>query len=486
VSTEGVVFVDRERELAELRALADRGGPALALVYGRRRVGKTYLLDRAWAGRRVFYYLAANSTAAINRRELVDGLSAAFGLDLVPEDYPTWRSVFRQLVALADREPLVVVLDEFQYLMGQADDDVVSQLVAVWDREVGDRNLTLVLCGSEVGTMERLRAGDSPLYGRINWSARILPFDYRVAARMLPGRGAREWAYAYGVFGGTPRFLAAVREGDDLEARIREVVLSPRGEVHLQLATVIQQEQGIREPGDYQAVLRAVAEGRTETNAIATATGLQDRPYVVRRALEVLESLQLVRRERNFRAGGRAPWRTRIADPAIQFWYRFVQPNRSRLERGEVDGVWVAAVRPYLDQHMGWSVFEGMAADAFRRYHETWGWTGAREWARWEGQDRTRRGIELDIVAELDDGRILTGEVKWSSTPVDVDVHFDLKRDLRDLAHSGQGWAKDALDPERSAGHVYFSAAGFTDHFRERAEREGNVRLIDLERMYGP
>jgi len=76
--------------------------------------------------------------------------------------------------------------------------------------------------------------------------------------------------------------------------------------------------------------------------------------------------------------------------------------------------------------------------------------------------------------------------VKWSSAPVDVDVHFDLKRDLRDLAHSGQGWAKDALDPERSAGHVYFSAAGFTDHFRERAEREGNVRLIDLEMMYGP
>lgn len=478
------MFVDREWELAELGGLADRPEPTLALVYGRWRVGKTYLLDRAWGGRRVVYYLAAEATPGVNRRELVETIAGATGRAIEAEDHPTWRSVFRLLVGLAEREPLVVVLDEFQYLLG-GKDDIASQLVAVWDREVGDRNLTLVLCGSEVGTMEGLQAGGSPLYGRIGWSVRLGPFDFLDAASMVPRRPRREQAYVYGIYGGTPRFLAAVREGDDLAARTRESVLSPRGEVHLQLATIIRQERGIREPGEYLAVLKAVADGRTGTNEIAGAAGLTDRPHTARRALEVLEDLMLVRRERNFRAGGRAPWRNRVADHALQFWYRFVHPNRSRLERGEVDGVWAAEVEPFLDQYMGWSVFESMVAEAFRRFHGRWGLPGARDWSRWEGQDRNRRSIEIDLAAELDDGRLLTGEVKWSSSPVDVDVHHGLVRDLEDLAASGQGWAGDALDPDRSAGHLYVSSGGFTDHFRERAEQAGNVRLLDLEALYG-
>lgn len=478
------MFVDRARELQELRELADGRGPSLALVYGRRRVGKTYLLDHAWSGRRVLYYLAADATAGINRRELLEAFAALTGRGVEVEDHPTWRSVFRLLAGEAEREPLVVVLDEFQYLLG-GEEEIASQLVAVWDREVGDRPLTLVLCGSEVGTMEGLRSGGSPLYGRINWSARLRPFDYLDAAAMVPGRAWRECAYIYGIYGGTPRFLAALGEDGELAARTRGLMLSPRGEVHLQLATIIQQERGIREPGDYQAVLKAVANGRTETNEIAAAAGMQDRPYAVRRALELLENLHLLRRDRNFRASTRAPWRNRIADNALQFWYRFVHANRSRLERGEVDAVWSNSVEPYLDDYMGWSVFEGMAAESYRRHHDAWGLPGAREWTRWEGQDRNRRSIEIDMVAELDDGRILTGEVKWSSAPADVDVHLELLRDLEDLAASGQGWAREALDAPRSAGHLYVSAAGFTDHFRKRAAREGNIHLVDLAAMYG-
>jgi hypothetical protein len=103
-----------------------------------------------------------------------------------------------------------------------------------------------------------------------------------------------------------------------------------------------------------------------------------------------------------------------------------------------------------------------------------------------EAKDRNRRPIELDLVARLDDGRILTGEVKWSSQPVDADVHADLSRDLEDLGTSGQGWAKDALSARRSAGHVYFSAAGFTDAFRERAEKAPAVRLVSLTDLYAP
>ena len=82
------------------------------------------------------------------------------------EDFPNWRTVFRLIASLAGPEPLVFVLDEVQYLLG-GDDDLPSQLVAVWDREMAGAPLTLILCGSEVSTVEALR-GDERLT-RTTW-----------------------------------------------------------------------------------------------------------------------------------------------------------------------------------------------------------------------------------------------------------------------------------------------------------------------------
>ncbi len=478
-------LVDREAELAELHRLADRREPVLALLCGRRRVGKTFLLDHAWRGRRHFYFLAADTTAELNRQELLRELGGMVGeaIDTDPGNYPSWRTVFRLLADLAN-EPLVVVLDEFQYLMAK-DDDIVSHLVAVWDRELSGRPLMLVLCGSEVATMERLEAGDSPLYGRWTWAARLRPFDYFDAAAMVPERGPREAALVYGIFGGTPRFLATIRPGEQLAERVIESVLSPRGEVHLQLDRIIEQEKGIREPAEYRALLAAIAAGKTELEEIVQATGLGDRANAVRR-IAVLEQLELIERDRNFGAHEKTAWQHRIADLTVRFWYRFVQPNRSRLETGGLVGarqVWARRVEPLLNDYMG-KVFERICREAFVRHHEAWGLAGPASWARWEGKDRNRRSIELDLVARLDDGHVLTGEAKWSSQPIASDVHTNLLRDLEDLGASGQGWARDALSPTKSAGHVYFSAAGFTDAFRERAAAASNIRLVSLADLY--
>lgn len=476
--------MDREAELAELRALADRREPALALLYGRRRVGKTYLLDHAWPARRVFYFLAGDTTSALNRQEILREIAPLLPTpaDAAPELYPSWRNVFRLFADLANDEPLVVILDEFQYLMAQ-EDDVVSHLMAVWDRELRGRPLLLVVCGSEVATMERLERGDSPLYGRWTWAARLRPFDYANAAAMVPDRGHREAALAYGIFGGAPRFLATLQSNDELGERVAQAMLSPRGEVHIQLERIIEQEKGIREPADYRAVLTAIAGGNTLLDEIAAAAGLADRIHVVRRAAVVLENLELIRRERNFGAPEKAAYRYRISDNAVRFWYHFVAPNRSRLETGGAQGVWEIRVAPNLNTYMG-GAFERIVFEAFIRHHSTWGFPAATKWARWEGKDRNRRSIELDIVAGLDDGRILTGEIEWSSQPVDVSVHAALMRNLEDLGRSGQGWAKDATSDDGSAGYLYVSAAGFTDRFREMAEGDPKIRLLALEDLY--
>lgn len=327
--------------------------------------------------------------------------------------------------------------------------------------------------------MAHLTAGGQPLYGRATWSARLSPFDYRDASRMVVNLTERDSAVIYGIFGGTPRYLAALRPEDSLADNVIRAILSPHGEIHLQQLSLIEQEKGIRDPRDYRAVLSAVASGRTEVNEIALEAGLGDQQHVVRRALQVLESLEVIRREQNFGAAKNAPYRYSIADNAVAFWHRFVLPNRSRLSAGDPREVWDNAVKPYLNDWMG-PIFERMTEQAFRRYHQNWKMSGARSWASWVGKDRNGRDIQLDIVARLDDGSVLTGEIKWSSQPRGFELHNDLQRDLDDLARSGLGWAREA----QSGPFLYVSAAGFTDRFQEWAATQPNVRLLALDGFF--
>lgn len=475
-------LIDRAAQLTALQRLAADPGPRLGLLSGRRRVGKTFLLDHAWPDRRVFYFLAADSTPALNRLDFVRDLATFTGRDLDPADFPTWRAVFRQLVHSTLQEPLVVVIDEFQYVLG-GDDDAASQLVAVWDVEARGRDLTIVLCGSELDTMSRLREADQPLHGRFDWSHRLMPFDYFDTRLMLADRSLREATEAYGIFGGTPLYLAQIQPDRQLADEVCRTMLETDGPIRYRVENVIEQEKGIRKPGEYRAVLSAIARGRTLRNEIASGAALQERPETVRHILSRLQDLQLVWTETNFDAPTNAPVRYRIADNAVRFWYRFIDTNRSALEMGEAREIWDIGIAPELSTYMG-TVFETVAREAFARKHQAWGLPPAVEWARWEGLDRDRRPIELDIVARLADDRLLIGEVKWSSRPVGAAVHTGVLRKLEALAASGYGWAHEALPEGEGARYMFVSAAGFEEDFVARARESGDTLLVSLENLY--
>ncbi len=476
-------LVDRERELRELRDLVKESGPKLGLIYGRRRVGKTYLLSHTWADAdtRVFYFLATDTTPEFNRRALLEELRRWSDREIIEEDYPTWRAVFRLLAELAADEPIIVVLDEFQFLTG-TENSVPSQLNAVWDR-LEDVEVKMVLSGSEVGTMEDLKSRDAALFGRFDWAARLRPFDYFDAAQMVPEYDRRRAIHTYAIFGGMPSFLDTIDDSRPLADNVIRRVLSPRGAVHLQLDTVIDQEKGIRKPGDHRAVLGALADGDHAVGDITSSVGLSKDS--VRRILTTLQDLQLVRRDDNFDAGRTTPARYIIADNAVRFWHRFVQSNLSHLARDGGEAVWKDTIEPELNTYTG-KVFEQVVAQGFDRMHESLGLASASRWHRWEGKDRGGNQIEIDIIAELSSGKLLTGEVKWSSSPVDVSLHTDLQQDLAALGNSGRGWARDALDPDGAAGHLYVSAAGFTDAFRSLADTSAGlpIYLLDLDDLF--
>jgi hypothetical protein len=470
-------------------------------------VGKTYLLAHAWPAGDTFLFTAARTTPEVNRAQLIADLAAWSGEPLVAEDYPTWRAVFRLLFELVprgrdgaglgdaedDRGAVVVVLDEFQYL---AEGDagvaaVASELNAVFEAaqrgRVGRRGAPrlVVLAGSAVSTMEALAGGGAPLYGRFAWSHRLPPFDYWHAAELalgpLPERpsGAhlRERALVYGILGGTPRYLAAVEPAHSVAANATRLLLHPRGEVRLLVETALEQEEGLRDVPKYRAILHAVAGGQTERNAIAQRTGLTN-DQALRDKLERLVALGYLETRQNVDAKPNAPVRYRVADPAMRFYHRFVAPNASMLERYPADEVWRSAVAPHLDAYMG-HVFERIATEAYDRRRRVEGGRSplppVAAWGRWEGTDRQRRSLEVDLVAPLPDGRVLTGAVKWDHAPVTTDVHWLHLWMLERAADAGRAWAHGALDP--SSPLLYVAAEGFAPGFEAAAQASGHTTL---------
>jgi hypothetical protein len=446
-------------------------------------VGKTHLLTHTWPAARTFYWTAAATTASQNREQLILDVARWSGDNLRTEDYPTWRTVFRLLLELRAPEPLVIVLDEFQYL---GDDSrelaaVASELNAAWEQQRPQRALVLVLSGSAIRTLEALDAGGAPLHGRFAWKAELRPFDYWYAAHLASFRSLRDRARAYGIFGGTPRYLAAVKPSHSLGDNAARLMLAPRGEVRGLVETAILQEQGLREIPKYQAILRAIGGGSTELNEIGQKAGLPS-DTSLRDKVERLVALGYVRRFRNFGARATVPFRYRIADPAFAFYYEFVSRYEAALERSSPPQVWRDAIAAKLDTYMG-HAFERIAEQAYTHHQARLRLPVVHEWGRWEGTDRNGESIEMDIAAKLTDGRVLTGAVKWNARPLDRSWHIRHLQMLDRLAASGVKWAHDARSPE--APLFYVAAGGFTKEFETaaRASRR-DVFLLTLADLY--
>jgi hypothetical protein len=477
------VLIDREEQLGDLQRLQRAGTPQLALLTGRRRVGKTFLLTHGWGDQPFFLFTAARTTGEINRRQLLGDLAAWSGEPIAPEDYPTWRSVFNLLLDLKTPEPLVIVLDEFQYLADDADGvaAVASELNAAWERRRPPRPLLLIMSGSAVGVMEALAAGGGPLYGRLSWQHRLQPFTYWYAAALAAFATHRNQAFAYGIFGGTPKYLAAVDSAETIAENATRLLLAPSGEVRLLVETALDQEDGLRDASKYRAVLRAVAAGCNERNEIAQRTGLHN-DAALRDKLARLIELGYLETRGNIDAKPNEPVRYGVADPAFRFHQRFVEPATSMLERYPPADVWNAQVAPHLDAYMGHE-FERIAAQAWDRRCLALGLPMVRSWGRWEGVDRSRRSLEIDLVAELHGGGILTGAVKWDRGPVGARVHRAHLDMLQRAADAGRGWAHRALEPDALI--LYVAAGGFKKGFMEAAE-DTDQRVIcwTLEDLY--
>jgi AAA+ ATPase superfamily predicted ATPase len=463
-----VAFFNRTLELQFLNDQTRDDRAALIVLYGRRRTGKTSLLRHFARDRRSVIFVADqgsrdNQLAAFSQ-VLLDALGETAMTGTV---FPSWETALRFAASKASTEPLFLVMDEFGYLC-ESDPSLPSVLQRLWDAEIRDSRLHIVLCGSYVSFMEREVLGaKNPLYGRRTGEWLLQPFRFRDAREFFPARTPAEQVTIYGILGGVPAYLERFDPEVDIPTNIQARILSMGTPLYNEPRFLMMEE--LRDPHVYFSVCHAVAFGKTTPNEIAQTAGLGDRS-IAGRYMDTLREMRILERmtpitERNPERTRRG--RYRLCDPFFRFWFRFVLPNRSALEAGDPKAVLDSRVMPYLDQHVS-IAFEDICrqhlgdlnkADALpARYDRIGSW--------W------RADSEVDVVAVGNDGALLMGECKWSVNPVGTDI-------LDQLLRRRAAVESDLDRKPSSVTFAIWARSGFTPELKRRAARE-HVLTFDL------
>lgn len=476
---------DREEEWSELSGFAtnDTVGATLALVYGRRRQGKTLLLELLTEATGGFLATGLEQSSAMNLASIGSAYARYAGLG-APVRFGSWEDAVDALLALGERDaPTPVVLDEFPYLVAGAPElpSIIQRALSPRGRARRGSTTRLVLCGSAFSMMRGLLSGTAALRGRAPREVVVHPFGYRESAEFWGLAGRWELAvHVHALCGGTPAYLDycggdVPADLDDLGPWVVRNLLNPASAFFREGRVLVSEEPDLRDVSLYFSVLTSLASGDTRRGQIAATLGRKE--TALAHPLAVLEEARLVTSQQDALRSRRTTYR--IAEPMLRFQQLVIAPRESRLVRGHRSQIWHELSGTVSSRILG-PHFEELAREWVREHateHALGGIASLVGPAEINSAaDRTRHGLDVVVVEDEPERprRVCAiGEAKWRSEPVGRDQLERLRR-LRSLLPT----------QARPVRLLLFSRAGFDADLRREADISGDVELVDLERLY--
>lgn len=408
-------FIDRHEEMMRLRALVKSPSSALAVIYGRRRIGKTRLLVE-WLKRDHGLYLVADqSSAEIQRERFKHGLGAKLP-GFADVRYPDW-SVFLERLCREAKEHKFrgpVVIDELPYLV-DSDPSFPSVLQRIVDHQAKEANLIIAVSGSSQRMMQGLVMDASePLFGRASEVLKLEPLQVEYIKSAFGLSADTQKIEAYSAWGGVPRYWElAIGQGKATRLCVDELLLNPMGILHQELDRLLVEEHPSAK--EVRPVLDAIGMGAHRVSEIAARIG--HKATSLSRPLDRIISMGLVKKEIPFAESEKSSKRTnyRIADPFARLWFHTVASHRAmltvatrRMRLSLLDRIWSHHVAEIWEEMVRQQVSR-LERDSVLAQLGTW--LPASRW--WHGNQP-----EWDVVSEdMDSHSLLLGEVKWSKKP---------------------------------------------------------------------
>ncbi|MDR3121164.1 MAG: ATP-binding protein [Clostridiales bacterium] len=476
------MFLCREKELSLLNELYQKKGFQFVVMYGRRRVGKTTLLAEFVKGKPGIFFVSQEYDHATALNIFSEKIHEHFGQTGLSA-FENWNAAFEFIAVRAMNERIVLVLDEFPYLVG-ANKSIPSVLQNLIDHQMLNSQLFLVVCGSSMSFMEKgLLSAKSPLYGRLTSQMRIEPFGFFDSCRFVPNYSMEDKVTAYGITGGIPQYLQKFSDTRSIRENVLEEILKRSAYLYEEPRNLLKQE--LREPMVYNAIIEAIANGASRLNDIVTKTGMQSDKCA--KYIRSLIELQILTRETPVGVVGGRKSIYKITDHYFKFWYRFVFDNVELVEQDDGETLYDRFIEKKLSEFIGRNVFENICIEYLRRLNR------ARKLpfvftkiGRWWGADPVQKTqVEIDILAFHDECAVLC-ECKWRNEPLDA-------AEMTKLFAKAELFSKFTKKT-----FMFFSKSGFTQSAKKEAtrigggsggsgggngDRGGSVILVDLKKL---
>lgn len=463
------MFYCRQEELHQMNRRYEKGRFECVVIYGRRRVGKTALINEFCKGKPTVYFSALNSSSQENLEALSKAIYACKNPD-ASGNAPTYRSyedALDEITAMAKMQRLVFVIDEYPYL-AKAEKSISSRLQHIIDHIWQESQLYLILCGSSMSFMEYQVLGyESPLYGRRTAQFKIQALTYREMTVFHPNLSLEDQALLYGITGGIPHYINKLDVEDNLDEALLENLFNTSSYLFEEPENLLKQE--LREPAIYNSVISAIAGGSARVNEIATKIGLETN--ICSKYLKVLLDLGILKKETPITEKPGKKTIYTIDDNFFRFWYRFVPRNMSAISAGRIQQIYDRAVKRYFSDYMG-LVFEKMCQEYLRRYADDLPILLS-EVGQWWGSDpKLHKEVQIDIVGTPVEGKeYIIGSCKYKNEKIGVD-ELELIRHYADVFGRGSKYH-----------YFIFSKGGFTAGLEELG-RKGEVTLLTLDDIY--
>lgn len=478
------MFIGREAELSFLQDKYDDKRGQLVVLYGRRRVGKTETLREFCKDKPHIFYSCTQSTDKVQ----LSKFSKQIFKENIParqyiSEFADWESAFRSVLDLPyhDKKKLLII-DEFPY-MCKGNKSIPSILQNLWDAELKDSNVMIILCGSAMSFIEKeLLAEKNPLYGRATGIYKMSEMGFYDAVKFFPSYSDRDKILAYSILGGIPHYLRQFQPELSIAENIKKNILTKGCVLYSEVDFLLHQE--LRETPIYNSIIEAVALGSTKLNDISQKSLVDD---TSKTSVYLKNLIELGIIEREFSVASKIKEKAnsnrgtyRLTDNFFRFWYAFGFTNFSQLEDGDVDGVYDYVIAPALHEFASFA-FEDVCKEFVKelqkknalpfRYSKMGRWTG-----KTTVRDKaTANGLriaetEIDLLGISRDAReYLVGECKFKVSPFDFSEYLDTKAKLTPLKDGAKFY------------YALFSESGFDEKVMAEAEKENELQLYDLQ-----
>ncbi|MBQ9608457.1 MAG: AAA family ATPase [Lachnospiraceae bacterium] len=457
------IFRGRDTELKILDKKYMQSGFVMTVLYGRRRVGKTKLINKFIHD----HECRSVSFTAVERgeAELLSMMTESVLNALTPElvgsvFFNSFENLFDFIGRQAEKERIIFFIDEYPYLAKQCP-YIQSVLQKQIDLKWKKGNLFFIICGSLVSFMkDEVLAETAPLYGRSDLELKLRPFNYIETAEFLDGYTNEEKAICYGLTNGVAKYIEQFDVSETLEENIIEQFYSIGGYFsEEQIKTVITNEK--QNPALYNSIISAVATGHTKNNEIASYVGVDDITY----SLKVLVKAELLERR-----VAKRPYYV-LNDTMLEFWFRYVNRATSLINADNGEVYYYSSVKEYLHDFMG-KVFEKMAKEYLLANAGTGDFPVLTDITDYQDivldENKMQKQIEIDLLGKNGKQILLVGECKFKNSKFDK-AEYEIFLD------------KIQYIPSNNPLVCIFSLGGFSEYVKDNSK---GCKLISLDEMY--